>query len=293
MPFQMSGNVQSVIIQERVYIGGGGTGLGNSYTVMAYDISSGKWAELPPYIAQSFGMTVVNSQLVPVGGKEQDNIISTVVGVWRQKWTHPYPDMPTPRSHCSAVAHKEWLVVAGGEGEGGADLHSVEVLNTDAKQWSAGPPIPTPWSYMCSAIVGEACYFMGGFIENHNTNLVYSVSLPALTSHLNSSSGARDSQIWKKISGLQVKGSSPLSISGSLLAVGGKDKGGAVSGFHLYQPDIGEWTKVGDLPAPRYQCTCTALTNRELLVAGGEDAYGYRLKSVDIALMLSATASIN
>ena len=40
-----------------------------------------------------------------------------VLHVWRaesKEWTHPYPDMPTARSQCSAVAYNEWSAVAGG-----------------------------------------------------------------------------------------------------------------------------------------------------------------------------------
>ena len=275
--------MQSVIIQGTVYIGGGHAGLDNSYVVMAYDTSLGKWATLPPYRARDFALTAIKNQLVLVGGWVPGNVIE-VVGVWRpdsKEWTHPYPDMPTPRSHCSAVAYKEWLVVAGGEGDGGANVDIVEVLNTDTKQWSTGPPIPISWSRMWPAIVGDVCYFMGSYIRDSTiaTTKAYSVSLSALTSQLNS--GVRDSQIWKEISGLQVTNSSPLSISGSLLAVGGRDKDArAVSGIRLYKPDTGEWVKVGDLPTPRWNCTCVKLTDRELLVAGGW--YGERVKRVDI-----------
>ena len=283
MPFQMSDYVQSVIVQGRVYVGGGDAGWDSpkNYIVMAYDTTSGKWATLPPYRAVGFGMTGINNQLLLVGGR-----VGKVVGVWRpdsKEWTHPYPDMSTPRAHCSALAYKKWLVVAGGEGDGVADLSTVEVLNTDTKQWSVGPPTPAPWSYMQPAIVGDVCYFVGGVIWGVYTNIVYSVSLSALTSQLNSD--VRHSQIWKEISGLQVKNSSPLSISGSLLAVGGRDNDRrAVSGIHLYKPDTGEWVKVGDLPTTRWNCTCVMLTDRELLVAGGFD--GDRLiKKVDIALV--------
>ena len=131
--------------------------------------------------------------------------------------------------------------------------------------------------------VGDICYFMGGYIRNITTatTKVYSVSLSALTSQLHS--GVRDSQIWKEISGLQVKKSSPLSISGSLLAVGKDANDRDVSAIHLYKPDTGEWVKVGDLPTPRQTCTCVMLTDRELLVAGGRDDCGDRLKRVDIA----------
>ena len=138
------------------------------------------------------------------------------------------------------------------------------------------------WDSMKTATVGDECYFMGGYnATGSSTNTVYSVSLSALTTGLNSST--RNGQIWKEISVLQTTRSTPLSISGSLLAVGGWDKDRkAVTAIHLYQPDTGEWVKVGDLPTPRYNCACA---DREMLVAGGIDQDGNRLKRMDIALI--------
>jgi N-acetylneuraminic acid mutarotase len=190
------------------------------------------------------------------------------------------------------VFYAEWLAVAGGSRLGGR-LSSVEVLNINSKQWYAGPPTPTPWSSMKTAIVGNMCYFMGG--NTHGgpyaptaTAKVYSVSLPALISQLHpqdSRERGKQHQIWKEICGLQTTHSTLLSISGSLLAVGGRDKDRqAVTAIHLYQPDTEEWVKVGDLPTLRYCCTCAMITDGEMLVAGGHD--GARLLSnVDIALI--------
>ena len=211
-----------------------------------------------------------------------------MVGVWRpdvREWTHPYPDMLTARHECSVVGHKEWLIVAGGEGEGGGSLSSVEVLNVNTKQWSDGPPTPAAWRSMKTAVVGDVCYFLGGFMGSGSTNIVYSVSLPALISQLDTKNPSqRNKQIWKETSGLHLTDSTPLPISGSLLAVGGMDKDGkAVSGIHLYQPDTGEWVKVGDLSTPRCYSTCIMITDKELLVAG-EWSNGM-LKSVEIAVI--------
>ena len=289
MPFGMGGHVQSVVVEGIVYVGGGNAGLGstNNYIVMTYDISTGKWATLPPYRALGFAMTSSNNQLLLVGGYERDgDSRSKVVGVWdadNKQWTHPYPEMHSARAQCSALVHNEWLVVAGGWSACTARLSSVEVMNTNSKQWYAGPPTPIPWSSMKTATFGDECYFMGGYNAAWSpTNTVYIVSLSALTTGLNSST--RKGQIWKEISGLQTTFSTPLSISGSLLAVGGKDKDHkAVTAIHLYQPDTGEWVKVGDLPTPRYLYTCAIITDRELLVAGGQD--GKRLKRMDIALI--------
>ena len=76
--------------------------------------------------------------------------------------------------------------------------------------------------------------------------------------------------------------STPLSIGGSLLAVGGVDMDEkTVTAIHLYQPDTGEWVKVWDLLTPRSNCTCAVTTDRELLVAGGSSV----ITRMDIALI--------
>ena len=58
--------------------------------------------------------------------------------------------------------------------------------------------------------------------------------------------------------------SAPLSISGYLLSVGGVE-----TSIYLYQPDTGEWVKMGDLPTPQRDCTCAVITEKEMIVAGG------------------------
>ena len=65
MPFGMSDYVQSVVVEGTVYVGGGlaGHGSDNNYIVMTYNISTGKWATLPPYRAGYFAMTAINNQL--------------------------------------------------------------------------------------------------------------------------------------------------------------------------------------------------------------------------------------
>ena len=280
MPFVMGNYIQSVEVKGTVYVGGGhvGTGSDNDYIVMTYDISTGKWASLPPYRTRTFAMTSINNQLVLVGGCEHGGGSSNLVGVWRpdiKQWTHPYPEMHIARTSCSAVVYNEWLVVAGGVPTTHEFiLSSVEVMNIERKQWYAGPRTCIPWYLMKTAIVGDECFFMSGFTGKKlfsaipSTN-VYSVSLPYLISKLESNETY--GQVWKEISGLRTTYSTPLSIRGSLLAVGGKDNDRkAVTAIHLYQPVTGEWVKVGDLPTPRYYCTCTLLNPmREIFVIGG------------------------
>ena len=262
-----------------MYVGGGRAGYGSddNCIVMTYDISTGKWATLPPYRARGFAMTAIINQLVLVGGSESGGAARRkMLGVWNsddKQWTHPYPEMHTARSGCSAAVYREWLVVAGGMPPGEDALSSVEVMNIDTKQWYAGLPTPKPWSCMRTAVVGDTCYFMGGIISGVSTDKVYTVSLDALTSGLTSKEPRKSkSPMWKVIPGLQLKDSTPLSTSGSLLAVGGKDvKNKSVTAICLYQPDTGKWVKVGDLPIPRRDCICAMITDNEILVVGGSD----------------------
>ena len=156
-------------------------------------------------------------------------------------------------------------------------------MNTDNKLWYVACPTPIIWNSMKTAIVDDTCYFMGGYIGDHpNKNgKVYSVSLPALVSQLDSC--AKDKEMWKEIPQLPVQHAAPVSISGSLLAVGGHEAHlyEAVSAIHLYQPDAGQWVKVLDMPTQRYDCTSIMTTDQELFIAGGRCSY--QLTCVDIA----------
>ena len=275
--------MQAVVMQGKVYVGGGYTRNDNKNKVMVYDIHSGKWATLPPYQTHYFGMTVIDNQLVLVGGEKVSGAYSKILGAWRaasKEWVHPYPNMFIARCSCSAVTYKEWLVVAGGISEKMVYLTSVEVMNTSNKEWFIASPLPVGWTQMNAAIVDDMCYFMGGLIKGH-TKKVFSVSLPALIYLLDSK---RDRQIWKEISKPDVDFFTPLSISGSLLALGGMKDGKDLTTIQLYQPETGEWLKVGDLPHPRRNCTSAIINDREMMVVGGYEGLN-EMNRIDIALI--------
>ena len=132
MPIGMSFHIQSVVVQGRVYVGGGNIVWGENYKViMEYNPTSAKWVKLPPYRLSHFGMTAINNQLVLVGGRNADQRDSKMLGVWEPgwwgRWTHPYTEMSTTRSNCSAVVYREWVIVAGGWSTASMITSSVEV----------------------------------------------------------------------------------------------------------------------------------------------------------------------
>ncbi len=272
MPVAMSDYIQSVQINDTVYVGGGGTDrVEDAYIVMAYNTQSCQWHTLPPYSTRGFAMTTINNKLVVVGGINRDDSDSSELGEWQpdsNQWTHPFPPMSTPRCVHSATSYKHWLVVAGGYH--GVCLQTVEVLDVSNMQWSTGPSTPTPWMRMKSTTIGDAWYLMGGECEklSHNSPDVYSVSLEALVSHSSSDS----SNIWNKLPSLNCTFSCPLNIGGSLLAVGGWDMKSKkpVSTIQRYVPETNTWVQAGQLPHAVCNCTCI-MTSDNVHVMGGYD----------------------
>ena len=114
----MGANVQSVVIRNSVFVGGGST-LNNdcdSYTVMKLDLQQDEWTKLPQYSATEFAMTSLANLLVLVGGVDQvtgcttNQIALFVAG----RWTRPFPPMTVARSSSTAVSLDNYIVVAGG-----------------------------------------------------------------------------------------------------------------------------------------------------------------------------------
>ena len=274
MPFKMNTYIQSVTVQEVVYVGGGVGGFDNSYIVMAYNTRSETWHQLPPHAAWGFAMVVINNKLVLVGGRNRSIDDTNTLGVWEagsRQWTHPYGPMPTPRSWLSAVVYKQWLIVAGGM-TGSNKASTIEVLDISSNQWYTAPPTPIPWSEMRSAIIGDMCYFMGGYgyygLGRHPTEMVYSVSLPTLVPQTISTS-CTPHPTWKTISTLGHTLSAPLSIGGELLAVGGKKNSKTVSDIRHYVPETNKWVVVGHTTSPLSRCSCTVISMRLVAVVGG------------------------
>ena len=268
MPISMSSNIQSVEVDGTVYVGGGHADKHkDSYKVMAYSMQSCKWHTLPPYSARYFAMTSINNKLILVGGYDDVSVVAHL-GVWKtdsNQWIRPFPAMPTPRTFPSATSYKHWLVVAGGYRKD--TLSTVEVLDINNKQWSTAPSTPIPWNCVKCTIIGDTWYLMGGTQHGINITDIYSVSLEALVSH----SASDSSKIWNKIiSPLNCYCSSPLSLGGSLLVLGGRDikKVCVVSTIQHYVLEANTWVSAGELPHPLETCTCIMTAGR-LHVFGG------------------------
>ncbi|XP_064407275.1 mitogen-activated protein kinase kinase kinase 21-like isoform X2 [Halichondria panicea] len=282
MPIKMGTSVQSVVIGDTVYVGGGGAGNDRDRcTVMK--LEQDQWTKLPEYTAMYFAMTSLANRLVLVGGYDPRNKKRTnqLAAFESGEWTHPYPPMNIARYSSTAVSFNNYIIVAGGRDDKG-HTSSVEVLDVASRRWYIAQSLPNPRSKLKSTLIGNTLYLMGGLDHTDRaTKTVHHVDLNELIAK--ALSNLDTPTLWQTLQEVPLVFSAPLSIGRSLLAVGGRDdRTNRSSSIHLYQPDTRRWVKVGDLPTARYNCTCSVLPSGEVIVAGGQmTIFGNCVQRVD------------
>ena len=280
MPIKMGTSVQSVVIGDTVYVGGGDAhNPCDRCTVMK--LEQDQWTKLPEYTARYFAMTSLANRLVLAGGHyPRNNKRTNQLAVFESgEWTHPYPPMNIARDFSTAVSFNNHIIVAGGYNDK-ERISSVEVLDVASRRWYIAQSLPNPRSILKSTLMGNILYLMGGF--DHTgcaTKTVYHVDLNELIAK--ALSNLDTPTLWQTLQEVPLVWSAPLSIGRSLLAVGGQDdRVNTSSSIHLYQPDTRRWVKVGDLPTARDCCTCSVLP-REVIVAGGQAKWFTYIQTVD------------
>lgn len=281
MEYGMTYYPRTVVIQRKIYVGGGHADNNDqNCTIQVYDMDGDTWTTLPKYRCRWFAMTVISNQLTLVGGKNISSPQSTdklaVYEPSSQKWTYPYPPMPTPRHRPAVIMYGIWLLVAGGRA-GGRDLATVELLNTSTKQWLAtSPPLPTSCGNISSTTDLDYWYLITARKQ------VFRVSLRDIVSK------SATSKVWTHLHDTPLENSAAITFRGSLLAVGGShDTRTCTSSkdIYLYQPESKRWTKAGELPTARHFCSCTPLPSGKMLVMGGKESYALTSR-VDVAAVL-------
>ncbi|XP_064389641.1 uncharacterized protein LOC135337608 isoform X2 [Halichondria panicea] len=285
MPIKMGTSVQSVVIGDTAYVGGGNADNDlDKCTVMK--LEQDQWTKLPEYTAKWFAVTSFANRLVLVGGRYQrNNKVSNQLAVFKSgEWTHPYPPMNIARNSSTAVSLNNYIIVAGGVDDEGRISSSVEVLDVASRRWYIAQSLPNPRAVRQSTLIGNTLYLMGWFDHTGEpTKTVHHVDLNELIAK--ALSNLDTPTLWQTLQEVPLVLSAPLSIGRLLLAVGGADdRVNPSSSIHLYQPDTRRWVKVGDLPTARYRCTCSVLPSGEVIVAGGETKTFY-VQTVDFFAM--------
>ena len=280
MPIKMGISIQSVVIGDTVYVGGGGAyNDRDRCTVMK--LEQDQWTKLPEYTAKLFAMTSLANRLVLVGGWDlRNNKPTNQLAVFESgEWPHPYPPMNIARDSSTAVSFNNHIIVAGGRGDKGR-TSSVEVLDVASRRWYIAQSLPNTQSELKSTLIGNTLYLIGGFDHTRAIKTVHHVDLNELIAK--ALPNLDTPTLWQTLQEVPLVRSAPLSIGRSILTVGGaNDRLNPSSSIHLYQPDTRRWVKVGDLPTARDCCTCSVLPSGEVIVAGGRTKPLTYIQTVD------------
>ena len=190
--------------------------------------------------------------------------------------------MPTARCYHSVATTQSVIVASGGVTDVRGGKHvlcaTVEVYSSETSQWYTADPLPLPCGGMTSVTIADTWYQLGGLTtgEHHMPTVQYTpltILIQKATSPTHQS--ASRMSVWKTLPDTPLMASAAASLSGNLLAIGGRDKETGISQLAVYVffPFTNSWVRATtwDLPQPCCACTAVQLSSNELLVVGGKD----------------------
>ena len=244
----------------------------DSTSVYSYDSQGQLWQELPDCHREYSALVMANDKLTTVGG-EQDgrptNSLASLTGEGKDsKWVELFPRMPTARHHLAAVCRGSNVIAAGGNGNGDRTLSTVEILDTDLRQWSSAASLPHPMSDAFITVCGDLLYLLGGFDQNGRTRSVLTSSITDLLHQQQET--ANQPAVWRRAADAPYYRSTAVSVGGQLLAIGGYDEARKdTSAIVAYDPTSDFWQDMGYMTTSRWATLVALLPSNQLIVAGG------------------------
>ena len=242
-----------------------------STSVYSYDSQGQLWQELPDCHSRYSALVMAKDKLTTVGGEQYGrgptNSLASLTGEGKDsKWVELFPRMPTARCDLAAVCRGRNVIAAGGYG-GGRRLSTVEILDTDLRQWSSAASLPHPMREASITVCGDLLYLLGGWDQNdHRTLSVLTSSITDLLHQQQET--ANQPAVWRRAADAPYYGSTAVSVGGQLLAIGGYEARNT-SAIVAYDPTSDSWQDMGHMTTPRYRTLVALLPSNELIVAGG------------------------
>ena len=287
----------AIMINDDVYVCGGGGDIVSARTVQVYSVSHQRWKTLPlspQYLSQG---VQINGHLVLIGGADASSrTVTNVVSTWNgQAWHQELPPMPTKRFRPGVTTYQNLVVVAGGLGEHKQTLlSSIVVLNITTLQWSTLDHLTLPRPmYRIQFTISSAHLYVASAAITHDvatgtdttTKTVWQLPLTALENAL-TTEGDNVSHHWTEIAPTPYYRSALLQDTAHVVAVGGDESDTPTSDVFVYDPNNNKWTKVGQLGVPRARCAVVSLSSTSFIVCGGytdpRDLLNTRLTSVEM-----------
>ena len=254
------------------------------HDVFAYDSEKNDWSKLPECPQILFGLAVINNLLTAVGGYSSglfsEDCTNRLVSFNGSKWVTIFPPMPTKRYLPAVISAQNYLIAAGGVGEGYTFLSTVEMMNIATREWYTAASLPVPVSDMSATICGGCLYLLGG----SPAHAVFTCTLESLLHSCHPPSQTpphtNEAGVWQRIADVPMPYSTCTTLNGRVLAVGGEDSHRTITAdVCMYSGDSDSWPLVGHMSTARSRCLVVGL--RDCIIAVG----GLGLSSVEVGYL--------
>ena len=245
-----------------------------SHDVFAYDSEKDDWSKLPECPQRDFGLAVINNLLTAVGGLSRSGLFSytnRLVSFNGSKWVTIFPPMPTKRRYPAVISAQNYLIAAGGVGEGRL-LSTVEVMNSATREWYTAASLPETVYLMSATVCGGRLYLLGGLYKNINpTQVVFTCTLDSLLHSCHPPSQTpphtNEAGVWQ-CTDVPMKWSTCTTLNGRVLAVGGSYS----ADVYMYNADSDSWPLVGHMSTARSECLVVGLRDCIIAVGGSSSS---------------------
>ena len=240
--------------------------------MQVYHIDDQKWTRISDIPQYECGADIIQSHLTLIGGADAvtHKITGKLSTYVNDHWEEIYPPMPTPRGRFGVALEDNLLITACGCLSEVA-VSTVEVLNTESKQWYSLRSLQLPEPiYSCGMTISSGYVYIGGGMNATEEPTMSYWKLPwsAIQQSVQSRDNTSSPVTWEKIADSPFNGSSLLLNSKLPVLFGGLD-GKARSDIFVYDPTQRRWTAVGNINTEcTYPCVIP-INSYTVFVCGG------------------------
>ena len=254
----------------KVFITGGFLGnMSPCKVIQVYHIDDQKWTTISDIPQYSCGADIIQGHLTLIGGtdavtEEATGKLSTYVN---DHWEEIYPPMPTPRFWLGVALEDNRLITAGGACAG-AVLSTVEVLNTESKQWYSPKSLQLPEPiYSCGITISSGYVYIGGGV-NAAKKSYWRLPWSAVQRSVQSRDNTSSRVTWEKIADSLFMFSSLLPNNKLPVLFGGVDDK-MTSDIFVYDPTQKRWTAVGNISTECFRPCVVPINSNAVFVCSG------------------------
>ena len=268
---------KATVINDTLYIGGGHCTTGNDeYFMFSYKLIDDQWMRLP-FFPQRYGVpTNINNELCYTGGRDYftSDATNEVITLKNDHWVTQYASMITARERHAVVTYQHYTIVAGGYGEDGSTLDTIEVFNCNNNQWTMlSTHLPQPMSFINATTCNQS-FIIAGYTRaddyaNNGTYIISMDSLVGADQQSLTSSTSEDDNKWSELCPTPYWNTAIVPNTSPPVIIGGDDnQRKAVNNIFLYDDSSDSWRTVSSLPISCTRAT-VATINDVIIVAGG------------------------